>query len=256
MCLIAFAHDVGPYALVLAANRDELHARPTARAATWSDAPDVFGGRDLEQHGTWLGLSRAGRLAAVTNVRSGTPRSGPRSRGDLCAHFLRGDEPAAEFAARVARDRDSYGPFNVVVRAGMRMFYASSLFAEARELEPGIYGVSNAALDVPWPKVVRAKQALTEALALDTESLVARLFAMLAERTQAPDVELPHTGVPLEIERFLSAAFLAAPAYGTRASTVVVWKKTGEVTFEERAFGQGGAPEGEIVKATLALPVE
>ncbi|HVY46421.1 MAG TPA: NRDE family protein [Minicystis sp.] len=251
MCLVAFAHDVGPYELVLAANRDERYDRPTAPADAWPDAPSVLGGRDLEKGGTWLAIATSGRLAAVTNVRRGAPVAGPRSRGELCAAFVRGADEAPAFAERAFAERASYGSFNLVVRAGGRMAYASSVASVGvADVARGVYGLSNASMDVAWPKVVLAKRVLAEALELPTDAMTEELFAMLADRSLPDDERLPSTGVPRDVERALAPVFVVTPAYGTRSSTVVVWRRGGDVAFEERRFGAGGRLEGVTRRTT------
>jgi uncharacterized protein with NRDE domain len=262
MCLIVFAHDVGAHALVLAANRDEHHARPTEAAHAWRDAPHVFGGRDLEKGGTWLAVSRAGRLAAVTNVRTWPPARGPRSRGLLCADFVRaspragaaGDAPLDDYARSVAEVRAEYGGFNLLLHDGRAMRYVSDATPAPVLVPPGIHGLSNAALDVRWPKVARAEEALRDALELPVDAVIDALFAMLADRSKATDDRLPSTGVPLEIERDLSPIFIASSVYGTRASTVVVRRRDGVVIFEERSFGPDGVPLGVVRRALNDTP--
>ena len=245
MCLIVFAHDVGEHALVFAANRDELHARPTEAAHAWRDAPHVFGGRDREKGGTWLAVSRAGRLSAVTNVRTWPPSRGPRSRGLLCSEFVRGDASIDAYATSVADARAEYGAFNLLLHDGRSMRYVSESTPTPAVVAPGLHGLSNAALDVRWPKVVRALDALRAALSLSVDRMIDALFVMLADRTKAADDALPTTGVPLEIERDLSPIFIASPLYGTRASTVVV-RRGDRWIFEERSFGPDGAPLGVV----------
>jgi len=262
MCLIVFAHDVGPHAFVLAANRDEHHARPTEPAHAWRDAPHVFGGRDLEKGGTWLAVSRAGRLAAVTNVRTWPPARGPRSRGLLCADFVRASPRAGaagvasldDYARTVADVRAEYGGFNLLLHDGIALRYVSDATPAPVVVPPGIHGLSNAALDVRWPKVVRATDALQAALELPVDAIVDALFVMLADRTRADDAALPSTGVPVEIERDLSPIFIASSIYGTRASTVVVRRRDGAVLFEERSFGPDGAALGVVRTALSDTP--
>lgn len=252
VCLIAFATDVGENVLVLAANRDEYYTRPTASASRWRDAPQVWGGRDLEAGGTWLALSRTGRLAAVTNVRGSPVRPRARSRGLLCRDFVAGDDNATTYARRVVENRAEFADFNLLVHDGRAMQYVSGSANDPVLVPPGVHGLSNAALDVPWPKVARAKAALRDAVEGPPESLVGALFAMLADRRGASDAELPHTGVSLEFERALAPIFLSSDAYGTRASTVVVWRRDGQALFEERSFGANGAPMG-VVRERIAL---
>lgn len=236
MCLIALAIDQSRrFPLVVAANRDEYFHRPSARLAWWTPedgGPSILGGRDLEAGGTWLGLTAQGRMAMVTNVRDPS-RADPEapSRGQIVPQWLRGTEPTDRFWMRTALS--GYNGFNLVAADFQRgeCFWASNLRAHPRRLERGIYGVSNAALDTAWPKTRALKQRLR--LALDTadsvDALAAALFVALGDRQIATDTELPATGVPLELERALSAAFIRMPerGYGTRCSTLVISERVG-----------------------------
>ncbi|MEO8202882.1 MAG: NRDE family protein [Betaproteobacteria bacterium] len=240
MCLIALAHRVHPdFPLVVAANRDELYARPTAPAAFWDDVPGIFAGRDLECMGTWLGVTRSGRFAAVTNYRDpADSQARNQSRGLLVSRFLAGDMGAGEFVAQVDARRDEYRGFNLLASDGTDLFSYSNRSAQARCLGPGIYGLSNHLLDTPWPKVRAARERLAAALA--PAPAVEPLFALLADTDMATDDELPHTGVGAEREKLLSAARIVASAYGTRCSTVVLRGSDGTMQFAERGFGPGG----------------
>ena len=239
MCLILIAWRTRPdYPLVVAANRDEFYARPSAPAGPWAEDPRVLGGRDLQAGGSWLAVRADGRFAAVTNVREpGAPR-GPRSRGELVRRFLLGDDPAEGFTRALAGG--DYSGFNLLVADGDSLWYSSNRDGQARELPAGIYGLSNHLLDTPWPKLVAAKagfRASLEALP-DTGGL----FRVLADREVVPDRDLPATGLALDWERTLSAVFVASETYGTRASTVVVLGASGRLDFTERAFGRNGVP--------------
>jgi uncharacterized protein with NRDE domain len=255
MCLILFAHRAHPeYPLVVAANRDELYDRPTAAAGFWPDAPEILAGRDLREGGTWMGITRGGRFAAVTNYREmPLVRDGKRSRGHLVAGFLRSTEPADAFARSLAAEGDEYNGFNLLVGEGAGLGYVSNRGAGPRLLAPGVYGLSNAQLDDPWPKVVGGKAALADALAGPADEMEARLFAALAERGTAADATLPETGVGLELERALSAAFIATPGYGTRCSTVLIVQRDGRATFTERRVDPAAGTLDEA-RFTLHLP--
>lgn len=239
MCLIVIGWRVHPdYPLVVAANRDEFHARPTARADFWADAPEVIAGRDLEAGGTWLGIARDGRFAAVTNVREAAAAKGLRSRGSLTRDFLVGRRRAADYVGEI--DRAGFSGFNLLVSDNDSLWYCSNRSAQSLELVPGVYGLSNHLLDSPWPKLLTARQGFSRALASLPDP--APLFAILADDEIVPDAELPDTGVPLEWERRLSAIFVRSEPYGTRASTVVMLAADGGITFEERSFGPNGQP--------------
>lgn len=247
MCLISLSWRAHPrYELVLAANRDEFHHRPTAPAAWWTDASDVFGGRDLSQGGGWLAASRQRKLAAVTNVRRMVqPDPNAPSRGALIADFMRSTQSAAEFAKRLRGRANAYAGFNLLLYDGETLLYATNHDGfRSERLTPGMHAVSNAALDTPWPKLVRLRNRMsdwTEQQQTDDGAL----FAALANDQIAADAELPDTGVGLELERFLSPAFIRGPQYGTRASSVIALGTDGTLQFAERRFGPGGTPTGE-----------
>lgn len=239
MCLIVVGWRAHPdYPLVVAANRDEFYARPTAAAAFWDDSPEVVAGRDLEAGGTWLGITRSGRFAAVTNVREPGAGKGIQSRGKLPQAYLTGQQSAADYVAGI--DMAQYSGFNLLIGDSATLWYCSNRGNAPQELVPGIYGVSNHLLDSPWPKLLSARRQTVQALgALPDRS---PLFDILADDEIVPDAELPDTGVPLEWERLLSAIFVRSESYGTRASTVVVQAADGAISFEERSFGSGGEP--------------
>jgi len=243
MCLILIAIDQhDEYSIVLAANRDEFFQRPTAPADFWDDTPHILGGRDLSKGGGWLGVSRQGRWCAVTNFRDGrqeTP-AGP-SRGSLVSRFLAGNLEPSEFAAGLDADGPRAG-YNLVMGNSTSSGYASNRGAPFTTLSTGVYGLSNHLLDTPWRKVQRGKILLRHALNASGDGLRTRLFRILSDRTPAADDELPDTGVGLERERMLSPAFIHAPGYGTRCSTVLLVGRAGDIFFEERAFNEQQDP--------------
>lgn len=247
MCLIAIAWRAHPrWPLVVAANRDEWRDRPAAPAGWWADAPDVLAGRDLRAGGTWMGITRGGRFAAVTNFRDpADKRSDARSRGELVARFLRGNDDPRAFLEALAAEAGAYNGFNLLAGDGDALWYFGSREGEARPVDPGIHALSNHLLDEPWPKVRRAR----EAMAADVAGDAGALFAMLGDTTPGADAELPDTGVGLAWERRLSPALITGPDYGTRASTVVRLAAHGESQFEERTRGPAGEVTGTVVHA-------
>jgi len=253
MCLLTVAIDQSRrFPLVVAGNRDEFFNRPAARLAWWSPGdglPDILGGRDLEAGGTWLGLTAQGRLAVVTNVRAATAPRDPKapSRGEIVQRWLAGNATTDRFWMRTALS--GYNGFNLIAADFQRgdCFYASNQRPNPERLERGLYGLSNGTLDSPWPKVDALKEATREALeSCDTvDTLSARLFDALADRTQAEDDELPNTGVSREWEKLLSSAFIrtADGTYGTRCSTLVITERVNKrlVTHVlERTFSPSG----------------
>lgn len=247
MCLIVFAHDCHPnYRLVLAANRDEYYDRPTAPAAFWPEDEDVIAGRDLLLGGTWLGLNRTGRLAAVTNYRDPSRHLlKARSRGELVRDFLLGAISPEAYLGEINKKSRLYNGFSLLVGDGASLWYYSNVEKIPRRLQPGIHGLSNHLLDTPWPKVERAKESLAAALAGDYIE-PARLFVLLADETSAPDDKLPQTGVGLTWERILSPVFIKSPTYGTRSSTVLLIDRANRVSFTERTFIPGSEAWQEV----------
>jgi uncharacterized protein with NRDE domain len=254
MCLILLAWDSHPdYSLIVAANRDEFYDRPTAPAAFWADAPSVLGGRDLRAAGTWLGLDRRGRFAAVTNYRQGEREpAAARSRGRLVSDFLTTGVPAQEYIARVEQDADRYNGFNLIIGAAGSLLYFSNREGTPRTLKPGVYGLSNHLLDSPWPKVTSGKTGLSALLEQGGPQLITDLFALLADRSQPADELLPDTGIGHQWERLLATAFISSQEYGTRSSTVVLIGRNRRVVFVERSFGPSGKP-GEPVRFEFGL---
>lgn len=253
MCLVALAIDRSRrFPLVIASNRDEYFTRPAARLAWWtpsrSDVP-VLSGRDLESGGTWLGLTAQGRLALLTNVR-GAPPHDPLapSRGSIAVDWLSARDTTGSFWMRTAMS--GHNGFNLLAADFVRseFFWASNAQSHPQRLGSGIYGISNGALDAPWPKVQMLKHQLTGALesAATVDDLAMQLFAALADRHVAGDSALPHTGVPLELERQLSAAFIRTPdeTYGTRCSTLIITERSGRFPVThvlERTFNAAGS---------------
>lgn len=247
MCLVGFAWKTHPrWRLVLAGNRDEMHARPTAALAPWDDAP-VLAGRDLRSGGTWMGLGPNGRAAVVTNVRDGPPAAfdGP-SRGALPTDFLAGTADAATFAALTAARAERYAPFNLVLADAATCIYLGNHPAQApRRVAPGVHALSNGPFDAPWPKTRRLRAVLQDWAATGSETLEP-LWTALADARTAADAELPHTGIPRELESRLSAAFVSGSEYGTRASTILCIDHAGNACIHERRYG----PQGAFLGAT------
>jgi uncharacterized protein with NRDE domain len=251
MCLILFAHQAVPdYPLVVAANRDEFFARPSRHADFWSDQnqqQEILAGKDLVAGGTWLGITRSGRFAAVTNIRDPSQREHkPRSRGELTLHFLRGTQSPEHYCSKLAADFDQFAGYNLLVGDQGSLYYVNNFEGTIAALEPGVYGLSNGLLNSPWPKVSRGQAKLESLLqlpqSLDTDALI----DIMADRQQAADAELPNTGVPIELERQLSSTFIFNPdrQYGTRCSTAIIQGHAAAGTptrFAELNFDANGA---------------
>jgi uncharacterized protein with NRDE domain len=250
MCLILFAFQESPeYPLVVAGNRDEAYGRPAASAAFWSDFPQVYGGRDLEMGGAWMGLTTSGRFAAVTNYRDGAPKGmAPRSRGDLVGGYLTGTNTAQPYLQAVATRKSEYAGFSTLAGDLKALWYLSNYGEAVEAVAPGVHGLSNHLLDTPWPKVAKGKRELA-ALLHDGRLSLANLFEMLTDRSVAPPEALPETGVGVRREKQLGPKFIAVDdRYGTRASTVIIVRRNGEVTYAERSFGVRGKFRGEVTR--------
>lgn len=240
MCVLAFGWRVHErFPVVLAGNRDEFHERPTAAAHWWDDAPGLLAGKDLRAGGTWMGVTRSGRFAVITNIREPPVResTGGPSRGALVREFLLSSLPPARWAEGVRAD--SYQGFNLIAGDRTEAIYLTSRRSSYRVLEPGIHGLSNHLLNTSWPKVEKSRQAMESCLC-EAAPETGKLFLALADRQTAEDDSLPSTGIPEEWERRLSSVFVVHPEYGTRASTVITMSRTGNVCFEERGFDPAG----------------
>lgn len=240
MCLLAFQYDEHPeYRLVFAGNRDEFYDRPTAAAGYWEDAPHVLAGRDLKAGGTWMGVTTAGHWGVVTNIHDQVEyRKNARSRGTLVADYLREEPDPRSYLEHVAANAEQYNGFNLLLGTPDSLYYFSNRASSVERVEPGLHGLSNEQLNSPWPKVKRATSALQRLLDEEAVSTDA-LLEVLEDRTPAPRDELPDTGLDQEREQALSSIFIDGDAYGTRASTVLLIDRSGDVTFVERTFERG-----------------
>jgi uncharacterized protein with NRDE domain len=234
MCLVVAAVESSAhYPLLFAANRDERHARPTAHADWWEPDRAIFGGRDLVAGGTWLGVDRRGRLAAVTNYREAVPSAAPRSRGALVAEFLAGSMTSAAFGEQLQRGSREYSPFSLLLYERGILHYFSNR-APAAQLGRGVHALSNAAYGIEWPKVRSARTGMRKLLA--AADPLDGLFALLAERGEEASFE----------DRYRAAHFVLGEIYGTRCSTVVLIDPRGTVTFAERSFDSAGRQTSEV----------
>lgn len=255
MCLAVVALNAHPrYPLVIAANRDEYHARAADAAQWWPEG--FLAGRDRVGGGTWFGVTRQGRWSLVTNFREGIARD-PRapSRGALVTLALRAAESPLAHAAQVAVDGQRFHGFNLLVGDIAAAAYAANRSSGGIVLGDGVYGLSNHLLDTPWPKLVRSKQRLREVLQSDRD-IVAAAFALLADREPASVASLPATGVSAHWERVLSPSFIVTDDYGTRCSTVLTIDSAGDARFVERSFDPGGRLTGEVAQSFALVPTQ
>ncbi len=235
MCLVLVAYNVHPsYRLVLAANRDEFFERPSSSADFWDDRRQVIAGRDLKGGGTWIGVTKKGKFAAITNYRDPASwKNNAPSRGRLVSAYLCGNQSADNYLDKISRRAQLYNGFNLII-GDRREFFVYSNRGKKQKLDSGIYGLSNHLLGTPWPKVLRGKKLFAAALNKKGAELEESLFALLADRKIPADNKLPQTGVGLKWERVLSPIFISSPDYGTRSSTILLIGKNGRIKLVEK----------------------
>jgi len=250
VCLIFVAHRAIPqFPLVVAANRDEYHDRPTAPAEFWRDEPGLLAGRDLRAGGTWLGVTRAGRFAALTNFRHGMDQDPEApSRGDLIRAVLTDSGSLREGITAIAAQGARYNGFSLLAGDTEVLYFYSNRGGGVCEVTPGVHGLSNDLLDTPWPKVTRGKERFVRQLSQPGVPIDA-LLEMMADGSEAEAAVLPDSGIPGDRERRLSAMFIRADTYGTRSTTVVRMAAGGRTEFTERTFDRGGVALGTVTRA-------
>lgn len=243
MCLTLFCYRAHPeYPFILLANRDEFHRRPTAPATWWQTPSDLVAGRDLEAGGTWMGMRRSGRIAWITNYRD-PKRQNPDapSRGLVVSWFLQGQHDVPSFL-RTHAGFQAHNPFNLIAGHVDDLWYFNTVTGQARQLAAGRFGLSNARLDTPWPKVTEGLSALNACLDAHAHPPLSELFALMSDRHPAPDCRLPDTRIGLQWERVLSARFIVTEDYGTRSTAIVMVHRSGQVQFVEQSYDAHGAP--------------
>ena len=277
MCLILFAWNSHPdYSLVVAANRDEFYERDTDGIAFWPEHPEVLAGRDradvLGSPGTWLGFTKTGKFAALTNVRAPSEKSpDARTRGELSLMYLTSNGSPTSFIEENSKRFSLYNGFNLLMAdlsdpANAQMHWVSNRMLmgqnvrprkvfPSQPLSPGVYGLSNAMLDTPWPKVNHRVAAFAQALAMDHGQLQGadHYLKLLADTRYASDHELPNTGVSKEWEKALSPAFIKTPSYGTRSSTILRVRKDGQFEMVERRFDGTGTVGHDVITGALSI---
>ena len=251
MCILFIAQrQRKDYPLIIAANRDEFHARPTQSSHIWSSHPPIFAGKDLQAGGTWMGVTRSGRIAALTNIRkpdSENPQA--RSRGELVVRYLLSQSSDSAFTHELTQQANQFNGYNLLFGTWQKLQVFNNHREQVESVSDGVHGLSNASFNAPWPKVSRGVGALTEycnnAINLEEEAL----FALLKDSTQAPDELLPSTGIEQAWEKRLSPIFIQSPEYGTRSSTLLLVKRDGSASWTERTFNR----EGEQINQANAL---
>lgn len=244
MCILFIAVQKHPkFPLIIAANRDEFHPRPTLASHFWDDSPHLLGGRDLTAGGTWMGVTRNGRISALTNIRNPSRNNeDAKTRGELVTQFLNKDISLDAYASILESSVDDYNGYNLLYGSllPLKMSVFNNHTLRHQQLSTGYYGLSNASLDKPWPKIERGKQALADYCESHNEIDTRILFRLLGDNTQADDQDLPETGVPYEWEKQLSSIFIHGEGYGTRSSTVLTVDNNNHVEWIEHSFNANG----------------
>lgn len=238
MCLILFAFQSHPrYKFILAANRDEYYRRPSAPAHWWQEAPFLLAGKDLEAGGTWMGITKKGKFAALTNYRDTLKnKKNAPSRGAVVSRYLLSDISGREYLEELRLKGSDYNWFNLIVGDMDHLYYFSNRKDIILPVPPGVHGLSNDSLDTPWPKVVKGKQELEQKILIQPDISLENIFPILEDREQPPDDQLPDTGIGIQYERILSSIFIESPQYGTRSSTVLIVDANHHVIFAEKGF--------------------
>ncbi|WP_060680276.1 NRDE family protein [Virgibacillus halodenitrificans] len=247
MCLINLHFQQhANYKLIVAANRDEFYDRPTKQAHFWDDKPFILAGRDLRQMGTWMGITKNGRFAALTNYRDPSQaETGKRSRGSIVTNFLSGNVKPIEYLSSLQKDKDNFAGFNVILGSSDSLYYYSNQENKIRPINDGTHSLSNHLLNSPWPKVTKGRGKLKEYVQTHPEMIHDDLLQLVADAEMAEDHALPDTGVGLKLERYLSPLFIKADGYGTRASTILTIDINKMVHFTERTY-EGGIAKNEV----------
>ena len=236
MCSILFAYKQHPkYPLIVVANRDEFYKRPTEQAHWWKDHPEMLAGKDSLGNGSWFGVSKLHRFAALTNYRDGMHiKQNAPTRGKLVTNYLINEVDGVEYLNDISKDAELYNGYNLLTFDGKELLHYSNISNEITHVEPGIHGVSNALLNSDWPKINYGKAKLAELLKGNFS--IESFFELMLNDEQSADKDLPKTGVPIEWERLLSSLCIKSDEYGTRCSTVLLWDNDGKMYFEERSY--------------------
>ncbi|GAA0356678.1 NRDE family protein [Bowmanella denitrificans] len=240
MCILFVALRAHPeFPLLIAANRDEFHARPTTPSGFWPAAPGILAGKDLQAGGTWMGVSEDGRVAALTNIREPSQhKANSPSRGHLVSGYLTNTTPQ-DYAAALKRSKTAYNGYNLLFGNWQNLAVYNNKRDELTMLTDGIYGLSNADIHSPWPKTSKGVARLTQ-FCQQGQTNTEILFSLLKDDVPAEDHLLPSTGVAKEWEKRLSAIFIQSEQYGTRTSTLLMVNKHAQASWYERSFSASG----------------
>jgi len=258
MCIISFHFKEHPrYKLIIAANRDEFYGRPTKAAHYWEDHPTLLAGRDLKEMGTWLGITKQGKFAALTNYRDPSlEQENKVSRGEIVTSFLTSDKTPVTFLNELRDRKDEFNGFNVIVGTPDELYYYGNRQEKIIKVEPGTHSISNHLLNTPWPKVKKARKMLRDYALNHTDIETDQLFKQLNDSELAEDDSLPDTGLGKELEKQLSSVFIKTDHYGTRSSTVLLVTHDDEVTFVERTYNSGSFKHEEKFNFSIKKPAK
>ncbi len=235
MCLVLFAYNVHEeYPLILAANRDEFYCRPANPVDFWKNRPNILAGKDLQGGGTWLGITRQGNFATLTNYRDPSSfKTESLSRGNIVFDYLASKEETSSYLHKLTVENIFYNGFNLIAGNIDQLFYFSNITGKVKRISKGVHGLCNHLLNTPWPKVKKGKKRLSEIIASNTSIDLNALRELMHDKSPAPDEELPDTGVGLKLERLLSPIFISSPEYGTRTTTILTIDSKNTINFQE-----------------------
>lgn len=258
MCLILFAYNAHPgYRLIMAANRDEFHDRPASPLDFWEDHPQILAGRDLRQSGTWMGVTRDGKIAAITNYREpGNQNPAAPSRGQLISDFLSGSNGAGTYVNKIKETADRFNGFNLLIGDLSALYYYSNRGGPPAVVERGVHGLSNRLLNTPWPKISTGRQRLAAIIDSNKDVQSEKLVALLQRQERPPDDQLPETGVGYAKEKMLSPIFISSPEYGTRCSTILTIDKNRHLTMMEITWKPGRSTPVQQYKKIFSFTIE
>ena len=258
MCLILFAYDTHPdYPLILAANRDEFYDRPAEHLGFWKDHPQILAGRDLKMSGTWMGITRQGKIAAVTNYREARPqRINAPSRGRIISDYLCSRTDAQGYLEKLESAGHRYNGFNLLIGDTSTLYYYSNRGGAPMALEPGVHGLSNRLLNTPWPKVTTGKDRLKAIIGSPNHMIAEQLVSLLQSSEPAPDDQLPETGFGYRKEKMLSPLFISSADYGTRCSTILMIGRNRRVRMTELTWKPSRIPPEIEAKREFVFTVD
>ncbi len=238
MCLISIAYQCHPkYKLILLANRDEFYQRPTKEAHWWEEDNSVFGGKDLQAGGSWLSVSKKGKIGAITNYRMPSRViKNKTSRGQILGDYMLSDHEEKNYIDKISSSAENYEGYNLLFGSQDKLYHYSNINQKLTTINPGIHALSNHLLNTPWPKVEKAKKVMDELIESGNVFDVDTAFTLFSDKQIAPDDQLPYTGIGLNYERYLSSIFIDIPQYGTRATTLLLIDNKNQVFFEEREY--------------------